>query len=263
MNEMKFEVAFMPKEINAGQTQVCVLVDVLRATSAIVTMFEKGCAEIILTDDEIKTLAERNDYLHDGTLVCAEEHDGKISPSAQFSPSLSSIRTIGIEGKRVVMRTTNGTLAGLTLWKSGIKEILIGSLHNAKAVMEKAVSKAKELKGSVTIVCAGRENGQIAALDDVFCAGVLLQYGEEAARAQNLVPSLKDSAKISRHLLSVYPDTNMAFEDSGSGETMRRINCKEDIRLSTEENISKCVPEVYFSKEDGIKVKNSNGVIVQ
>lgn len=263
MTEMKFEVAFMPKEINTTHSQVCVLVDVLRATSAIVTMFEKGCTEIILTEDEKKTISERTDYLQDGTLVCAEEHDGSISPHAQFSPSLSSIRSIGIAGKRVVMRTTNGTLAGLTLWNSGIKEILIGSLHNAKVVMEKAVRKAKELKGSVTIVCAGRENGQIAALDDVYCAGVLLQYGEEAARAQNLVPLLKDSAKISRHLLSIYPNTVMAFEDSGSGETMRRIDCREDIGLSSEENISTCVPEIYFTKEDGIKVKNSNGVMAR
>ncbi|MDQ0199719.1 2-phosphosulfolactate phosphatase [Neobacillus ginsengisoli] len=261
MNEMKFEVAFMPKEIKTTQLQVCVLVDVLRATSAIVTMFEKGCTEIVLTDDEEKTINERIDYVHDGTLVCAEDHDGKISPHAQLSPSLSSIRSVGITGKRVVMRTTNGTLAGLTLWNSGIKEILIGSLHNAKAVMEKAVSKAKELNGSVTIVCAGRENGQIAALDDAYCAGVLLRYGEKAAKAQNLVPLLKDSAKISHHLLSVYSNTLLAFEDSGSGETMRRINCREDIKLSTEENISRCVPEIYFSKEDGLKVKNSNEVI--
>ncbi|MED3625531.1 2-phosphosulfolactate phosphatase [Neobacillus thermocopriae] len=263
MEEMKFEVAFMPKEINTKQNQVCVLVDVLRATSAIVTMFEKGCTEIILTEDEKKAVAERSDYLRDGTLICAEDHDGNISPYAQFSPSLSSIRSFSMAGKRVVMRTTNGTLAGLTLWKSGIKEIFIGCLHNAKAVMEKAVSRAKELKGSVTIVCAGRENGQIAALDDVYCAGVLLQYGEETARSQRLSPILKDSAKMSRHLLSIYPNTVQAFEDSGSGETMRRINCREDIRLSTEENISKCVPKIYFSKTDGIKVKNMSGVILQ
>lgn len=256
MQEIEFQVAFMPKNITVHPSQICVLVDVLRATTAIVTLLEKGCTEIILTDDERKALREQKDYNEKTVLVCAENKDGRASPYAHFSPSLATIQRISVEGKKVLLKTTNGTLAGLQLWKAGVNHILIGCLHNAKAVMEKAVSMAKELNSHVTIVCSGREYGNISALDDAYTAGVLLKYGQEAAKKMNCRSVLRDSAKISTHLLKAYPHTLKAFEDSGSGETMRKINCLEDISICAQENISEIVPEISFSEEHGLVIKN-------
>ncbi|WP_261130595.1 2-phosphosulfolactate phosphatase [Bacillus sp. Marseille-Q3570] len=261
MEEMKFEVAYMPKEVKEDIPQVCVLVDVLRATTAMITMLDKGCSEIILTDDERKTLGGLKGLLNQETLVCAEDLYGNVSEYAQFSPSLISINDMDLKEKRVVLKTTNGTLAGLSLWKSGNEHILVGSLRNAKAVMNKAVKMADELGTGVVIVCAGRENGQIAALDDVYTAGVLLDYGRQAATALKRIPLFKDSAKISTHLLSNYQDTIHAFEDSGSGETMRRIGCEEDIKLCAEENLSNLAPVLEFTEGSSIVVKNINEVI--
>lgn len=262
MQEINFQVAFMPKNISINQPQVCVLVDVLRATTAMVTMLEKGCTEIVLTTDEQKTMAEKQDeYNEETTLVCSEDSDGNVSQHAHFSPSLAAIQQIAVKGKRVVLKTTNGTLAGLTLWKAGISHILIGCLHNAKAVMDKAVKMARELKSNITIVCSGRENGQIAALDDVYTAGVLLKYGQEATKRIHCRSVLNDSAKISHHLLNIYSHSKQALEDSGSGETMRRINCLEDILICAQENISTIAPEVRFTEEHGLVVKNMKEVV--
>lgn len=256
MSEINFQVAFMPKSISDDQSQICILVDVLRATTAMVTMLEKGCKEIILTADEQKTLKEQKEYRNDETLVCAEDLDGNVTEHAHFSPSLKDIQKTTVKEKRVLLKTTNGTLAGMTLWEAGINHILIGCLNNAKAVMDKAVQMAKELKSDITIVCSGRESGQIIALDDVYTAGVLLKYGQEATRKANCHSVLNDSAKISQHLLEVYHNSEDALEDSGSGETMRRIDCLEDITICARENVSGLAPEVSFSKEHGLMVKN-------
>ncbi|MDM5200931.1 2-phosphosulfolactate phosphatase [Fictibacillus enclensis] len=261
MKELKFEVAYMPKEIKQTKQQVCVLVDVLRATTAMVTMLDKGCSEIVLTMDEKETIEACQEFKEDGTLVCAEDIFGNVSEHAQFSPSLISIHPMEIKDKRVVLRTTNGTLAGITLWNSGIEHILVGSMQNAQAVMDKAVSTAIENDCSVTIVCAGRENGEIAALDDAYTAGVLLKYGTEAALSHNRVPLLKDSAKMSSHLLSVYSGAAQAFEDSGSGETMRNIQCEEDIAICAQENVSTTAPILYVTTDGNFVVKNTNEVI--
>lgn len=259
MEEMKFEVAYMPKEVKEDVPQVCVLVDVLRATTAMVTMLDQGCSEIILTDDEKCTLKKVG--VDQKTVVCAEDVYGNVSEHAQFSPSLISINSMDLTGKRVILKTTNGTLAGFTLWNSGNQHVLVGSLRNAKAVMDKAVHMANDLGVGVIIVCAGRENGQIAALDDAYTAGILLEYGKEAAEALNRVPLVKDSGKISSHLLKRYPGTVEAFEDSGSGETMRRIGCKEDIKLCSVENLSDLAPVLEFTENSSIVVKNMNEVV--
>ncbi|MFK3959926.1 2-phosphosulfolactate phosphatase [Pseudalkalibacillus hwajinpoensis] len=261
MEELKFEVAYMPKEVKKDHPQVCVLVDVLRATTAMITMLDKGCSEIILTDDEQKALEEVENTVDQETLVCAEDAYGNVSEHAQFSPSLISINNMDLKDKRIVLKTTNGTLAGFTLWNSGKDHVLVGSLRNAKAVMDKAVRMADELGMGVVIVCAGRENGEIAALDDAYTAGILLDYGKEAAAALNRVPLFKDSAKISTHLLESYPDTVQAFEDSGSGETMRRIGCKEDIKLCSVENLSDLAPDLQFTANGSIVVKNMKKVV--
>lgn len=258
-NEMKFEVAYMPKEVKEDVPQVCVLVDVLRATTAMVTMLDQGCSEIILTDDEKRTVNEVD--ADEETLVCAEDVYGNVSEYAQFSPSLISINSMDLKDKRVILKTTNGTLAGFTLWNSGNQHVLVGSLRNAKAVMDKAVKMADELGVGVIIVCAGRENGQIAALDDAYTAGILLEYGKKAAAALNRVPLVKDSGKISSHLLERYPGTVEAFEDSGSGETMRRIGCKEDIKLCSVENLSDLAPVLEFNENSSIVVKNLKEVV--
>src|SRR5699024_2819670 len=100
------------------------------------------------------------------------------------------------------------------------------------------------------------ESGQIVALDDAYTAGVLLKYGQEATRKMNCKSVLSDSAKISQHLLDVYPSHEIALEESGSGETMRRINCLEDITICAQENTSSLAPQVSFSKRHGLVVKN-------
>jgi 2-phosphosulfolactate phosphatase len=262
MNQIIFEVAFVPKEVRKKPNPVCVVIDVLRASSTMVTLLEKGCSEIVLTSDEEKTLTEHPAYRTDGTLVCAEDLDGNVAENADFSPSIISIRSKEIKGKRVILRTTNGTVAAQTLWDSGIEKILIGCMNNARAVMQEAVRIARETKRNITIVCAGRENGEIAALDDAYTAGVLLKYGKETAESQGIEPVFRDSAKIAIQLLSTYPTSTEAFADSGSGETMRRINCIEDISICAEQNISNLTP--MLTKENGrIIVKNSNEVIFQ
>ncbi|GFZ82098.1 putative 2-phosphosulfolactate phosphatase [Compostibacillus humi] len=256
MRNLIFDVAFSSKDIKPNQSQVCVLVDVIRATTAMIVMLEKGCSEIILTKDE-KPQMEKHSYLSSpDTLICAEEPEGTISKYADFSPSLSSIYEQNIKGKRILLKTTNGTLAGLNLWKAGFRNILIGCMHNAKAVMDKAVSMALELDSNITIVCAGRENSTIAALDDAYTAGVLLKYGAKAAEANHCTPILKDSAKMSSHLLSIYQNTKVAFENSGSGETMRRINCLEDISICAMENLSSIAPVLSMTEDEKIQVKN-------
>lgn len=254
MNELLFEVAFTPTDVKANSTAVCVVIDVIRASTTITQLLKKGSTEVVLTSDEHQTMQDSPAYREDGTLVCAEQVSGDAAVGADFSPSLMEVEKADVRGKRVVMRTTNGTVAVQKLQQRGIEHIFIGCMNNAEAVMQEAVLLAKELATSVMIVSAGRHATEIAALDDAYCAAVLLEHGKQTAQMENLSPIIADSGTIAGSLLLAYEDAETAFLQSASGAVMTNIECEPDIFTCAKINITKTVGNV---------VVNADTVVIQ
>lgn len=255
---MKFDVAFIPSDFQTKNSQVCVIIDVLRASSTIVSLLDKGCNKILLTDNESKFEDTKKMVDNSNVLICSENLLGQRQDMADFSPSLMEVEKLrDLSHKTILMKTTNGTLAIHELMKKGIENIYIGCMLNSKQVMEEAVLRAIELNTNISIVCAGRENGRSYTIDDVYCAAKLLQYGKAAAKNKNIEVELEDSSKIAENLLMMYLDTAAAFDASASGSTMRRVNCHQDILLCARDNITKTVPKVGGCDSEGqIIVKN-------
>jgi 2-phosphosulfolactate phosphatase len=246
MKYMLFEVAFMPQDVKENSTSICVVIDVIRASTTMTHLLQKGCSEIILTTDEQQTMKENHSFLQDGTLICAEQVSGDAAEGADFSPSLMAIEKENVENRRVVMRTTNGTVAVHTLLDRGVKHIFVGCMNNARAVMKEAVTLAKQLNTGVMIVSSGRENTKIAALDDTYCAAKLLDYGKQIALANGITPFVADSGIIASHLLLGYKDAEDAFTQSASGAVMRSIQCEQDIFICAQENKTDTVGIISF-----------------
>lgn len=259
MKEMLFEVAFMPSDVAVNSTAVCVVIDVIRASTTITHLLEKGSSEVVLTNNEQQTMLENPDYQADGTLVCAEQVSGDAAEIADFSPSLLAVAQADVFNRRVVMRTTNGTVAVHKLQERGVEHIFIGCMNNAKAVMKEAVLLAKELETSMMIVSAGRHATEIAALDDAYCSAVLLEYGKQAAQTENLIPVVADSGVMAGSLLLAYPNTAAAFLQSASGAVMHNIGCKADIFTCAEANTTDVVGKVSVDADKIIiqKIKTS------
>src|SRR4029077_8885462 len=93
-------------------------------------------------------------------------------------------------GRRVILATTNGTLAAELVRECGVEHVLIGCMRNGDAVMRSAVALARRLDRSISLVCAGREGSLIPALDDAYCAAALLRQGEALVRAAGATVSL-------------------------------------------------------------------------
>ena len=259
MKKMLFEVAFMPKEVKPNSPSVCVVIDVIRASTTMTRLVEKGASKIVLTNDEHQTLRENPSFLREETMICAEQVSGEAADIADFSPSLKEIETAEVKNQLVVMRTTNGTVAIHTLRELGIKHIFIGCMNNARAVMNKAVRLAAELNTGVIIVAAGRDNTNIAALDDTYCAAKLLSHGQQIAAKNGIKAIQADSGIIASKLMLGYTDTFDAFSQSASGAVMRKINCEEDIFTCAQENTTEVVAKVIF-ENSLITVKNYDRV---
>jgi len=142
--------------------KIVVVVDILRATTVICTMFHNGVKEII----PVRTIDEAYEYKRKGFLVVAERNGQKLD-FADFgnSPSYFSPETVG--GKTIVYSTTNGTNA-ITLG-SEAQEVIIGSFLNISAIVSYLTARSTD----IIIMCAGWK-GKFC-LEDAIFAGALSQ----------------------------------------------------------------------------------------
>ena len=106
METRKFvEVCFTPGEYAnyKGRFEIVVVIDVLRATSAICAAFDNGIKSII----PVPTVEEALEYQKKGFLVGAERK-GQIVEGFDFGNSPYSYMKEEFKGKEVVLSTTNG-----------------------------------------------------------------------------------------------------------------------------------------------------------
>lgn len=251
MTTIKIDAAFIPKEVCVAHDPICILIDAVRASCTIATFFKKGAREIVLIEDE-KTYVDLHHAEMVDDCICAENLDGSRAALAEVSPSLEEINQFtGYEGRRVLFRTTNGTIGVRKVKSLGVKEIFIGSMLNCDAVAKAAVDLARKTGMNICTVCAGREHGDIYCIDDTYCAGVIIQSIEDYAHSIGCQIDVQDSAKIARSVVRQYANGEEAYKSSASGEIMRRINKGQDLVLCAQKNITDVVPHVARIDEDG------------
>ena len=115
-----------------------VIIDILRATSAICSAFANGVKSII----PVESIGEARDYKNRGYLVAAER-DGIILDFADFGNSPFNFTRDKIEGKTIVYSTTNGT--GIIKLASSAAYIVIGSFLNITALTRWLLEKDQDV----------------------------------------------------------------------------------------------------------------------
>lgn len=140
-----------------------IVIDVLRATSVITTALSNG-AKCVLP---VRTVEEAHEqklkYPHS---ILGGERDAVKLPGFDNGNSPFEYSASKIEGKVVILSTTNGTVA---LSKTAeADEVLIAAFLNLTAVV-KELSKSDK---SIHILCSGTK-GEFS-MDDFLCAGALL-----------------------------------------------------------------------------------------
>ena len=249
---MRFEVCFLPSEATRRPPPVVVLIDVIRASTTIVTLLERRCPEILLARHADR---ERMAALRDRVgpaLVCGEDARGMKLADADLHPSPARLADVDLAGRRVILCTANGTRAAELLQETGVDHVLVGCMRNAAAVMDAGVRLAARLDRSVSLVCAGREACRIPALDDVCCAAALLTYGEDVARKLGHEPVLMESARIARFARAAFPGIRDAFEQSATAAVLRRVDSTADVAFCAEEAGSPVIPVLTFPPHEGL-----------
>lgn len=158
----QIEVCFSPAifHLHHHPESVVVIIDILRATSAICTAFMNGVQAIIPVGkiDEAKALKDK------GYMVAAER-DGLVLDFADFGNSPFNFTPERVKGKEIVYSTTNGTQA--VQMAADCHAVVVGSYLNLSAL----ASFLKSEKRNAVMFCAGWKNR--FSLEDTLFAGAL------------------------------------------------------------------------------------------
>lgn len=238
MDTVNLRVAFTPTDFHGKWNDlICVVVDVLRASSTIVTLLENGCHQVytLASASDSRALSRKQGY------ILAGERNGLTLPGFDLGNSPCEVLINDVAEKGVVLTTTNGTRVIKKV--SGARKVLIGCFLNAQACCERALLLAHEYKTGIGIICAAEKNAFV--LDDAFCAGFLVEEILKVAGQNSLNIELLDSAQAARRIYHGFPDILSAFRASNSGQRLLSIGREDDFRFCSNVDIFTSVPVLY------------------
>ena len=235
--KIKIDACFSPflYPVYKGDDTIVVIIDVLRATSAICTAFEHGVEKII----PVATVEEAQAYKQKGFLVGAERN-GLPLDGFDFGNSPFNYMGDHVKGKTIVLTTTNGTQA-IEAAKDAYK-VVIGSFLNMGALCSWLVSENK----NILLLCSGWKNK--FNLEDAVFAGAVTD--EISNRSDKF--NLGDACLALKYLYQMAKENpNKFLSHSSHKERLAALNLKEDIRYCLTPNQTKVIP-IY---RDGTLVK--------
>ncbi|MFY7653073.1 MAG: 2-phosphosulfolactate phosphatase [Chitinophagaceae bacterium] len=169
---------------------IVVIIDVFRATSTIATALYNG-AEYIVPVDAVDTCIQIGKKLGG---ITAGERDGKVIEGLQYGNSPAEYPRSFIEGKKLVLTTTNGTKLLHMALKAGAEAVITGSFPNLTKVCEFLI----EQKKPVLLGCSAWKDR--FNLEDTLFAGAVINrvkqhftiHCDSSLMAENMYVANKD-----------------------------------------------------------------------
>ncbi|MGY8927273.1 MAG: 2-phosphosulfolactate phosphatase [Flavobacteriales bacterium] len=227
-NRKHVEVCFTPGDYEyfKGKSEIVVVIDVLRATSAICAAFQNGIKSII----PVATIEEAREYQKKGYLVGAERK-GQIVEGFDFGNSPYSYMKEELKGKEVVLSTTNGTKALSIVSDAPI--VVVGALNNLDALCEWLALQDK----NVLCLCSGWQDK--FNLEDTICAGAI----SDKLISTGKFKSDEDSSIAAKYLyLSAWDNPLGYLKSSSHRKRLKNLNLNEDIKYCLTPNKTNVIP---------------------
>jgi 2-phosphosulfolactate phosphatase len=221
------DVCLTPELINLYDLkgQIVVVIDILRATSCMVTALAEGVESIrpVATLDECQQFGKRG-YL------TAAERGGEQVAGFDLGNSPRAYLEGAYAGKKVAVTTTNGTLA-ITRSASFAKQVLIGAFLNLTAL----ANYLRQQPEDVVLLCAGWK-GKVNMEDTLF-AGALVSMLKDTHEP------CCDSPLAAMTLYDTVKDQLFDYLMQAShARRLSKFGVEDDIRFSLEKDIYQVIP---------------------
>ncbi|MCX7875196.1 MAG: 2-phosphosulfolactate phosphatase [Melioribacteraceae bacterium] len=219
-------------------SKTTVVIDVLRASTVIVTAIANGAKEIIPVNTVDFAMKISGNAFSGQTLLCGERNTKKIEGFVLGNSPLEYTSDT-VAGKSIILFTTNGSKAFV---KAKFSENLFAAcFKNLSAVAKHLV----ELNNDVDIICAGT-NGSFNYEDSV-CAGRLVQEILSISSSVELSDSSKASIQIAK---SSGKSILKMLKETEHGKLLIENGFANDLKDCSQLNVTDVIP---FSVSGTIK----------
>jgi len=179
---VRIDVVLAADAVAPGQLDgsTALVVDVLRASTTMITALAHGCASITPVADpaEARRLAAAEGA---DAALAAGERRGEPIPGLDLGNSPVEFAIERVRGRAVYLTTSNGTRALLAARQA--QAVGVAALVNVSAAARWAAGHGLD----VVVVCAGEGGGSRRSLEDHVCAGLLVE--RVRAGVPSVVPS--------------------------------------------------------------------------
>lgn len=199
---MRVDVALLPAALTAAElsTATVLVVDVLRASTTIVTALTNGCLGIVPLDDPDE--ARRRAAAHPGSLIAGERRGEPLEGFDLGNSPLEFTRE-RVGGRMLFLTTSNGTKALLAARPASA--IGVAGFVNLGATAAWALSGGRDL----VVLCSGERGDR--SLEDEMCAGFLV---ERLLASSPDTQAGRDATEVARRARSYGKDLTRLAQDS-------------------------------------------------
>ncbi|HEV8192035.1 MAG TPA: 2-phosphosulfolactate phosphatase [Ktedonobacterales bacterium] len=274
------DVALVPSLVRTTHPQhahtVYIVVDVIRATTTLCVLLERGCRQVLVARD-IASAREARALSH-GDALLAGEVGGAMPAGFDLGNSPGQISGYELRQGSVLFATTNGTRALHACQGGGA--IFAGALRNAGAVAVATVRTAQQLAprrarvaedvahmdeamasealpvgaSDIVVVCSGRDD--LPAYDDTVCAGYLVERIVDQIAKSGGVARLASGARIAQAVVrQALAEGSMydALASSDAARSLEGIGLFSDVTWCADVDATSLVPTVV-GDEHGLPV---------
>ena len=238
---MRVDVLFGVQQITPQDVQgrVVAVIDVLRASTTIAVALAND-ARTVLPFESSEEMITRSKHLERGSFLLAGERRMLKIEGFDLGNSPREHTREAVEGKTVLLTTTNGTKALLAV--QGARDVVVASYVNLTAV---SAMLRTALRGGhdVTLVCAGQDRQ--FALEDAACAG---RYVHMVSKRLTGVDT-NDAAYAASLIDKKFGDNLMRlFNTAAHGRALAAAGFGEDLTVSAAVDSYPVIP-VYQDRQ--------------
>lgn len=233
---MKIDLALTVEDLESfeiSDKKVVVVIDVLRATSTMITAFANKANSIISYSEIEKAVSIKK--IDSNSLLCGER-DGKIIPG--FDKGNSPSEYEDLDGVNLVFSSTNGSKT-IDMSKES-KKMYLGAFLNAKYLIKYILKNHPN--DDILFACSGKL-GRVC-IEDTLCAGYMVSMLCEKSGFD----TMDDASKIAVDYYDLNKNNIIELvKNSEHGQYLVGIGFEKDIDYCCQRDIIDLVP--YFDKK--------------
>ncbi|MCX2450608.1 2-phosphosulfolactate phosphatase [Pedobacter sp. PLR] len=231
--QKSIEVCLTPAllDLYSIEDRIVVVIDVLRATSSMVYGIDNGASAII----PVAQVEDCLNYANEGFLLAAERN-GEVVEGYDFGNSPFSYSHEKVNGKTIVLTTTNGTKA-LHLARKRAHQVVIGSFLNLEALCNWLRVQDK----GVLLLCAGWKD-KFNLEDTLFAGAVVRELRKDFTHFDDSCVAAEDLYDLAKDDLRSY------LHKSSHSHRLAELNIEEDVKFCLQLNICTAIPVLTGDK---------------